>query len=60
VDEGEARFRGQHRKAGLLQPGVVIGVQIVQAHDRVAVVEQALGQVKPDEAGGSRNKNFHF
>jgi len=44
---------------GTLAGGVVVVVQVVQADDRVAALEQRLGDVTADEAGGAGDEDSH-
>ncbi|EWS63165.1 hypothetical protein Y695_03605 [Hydrogenophaga sp. T4] len=56
--EHEARPVQQLLQAGLLERGLVVGVQVVQALDLKTLVEQAPAQVKTDEAGGAGDQDF--
>ena len=47
------------RQAGLLQAGIVIAVQVVDADDGVAALEQSEAGVEADEAGGAGDQEFH-
>lgn len=50
---------GEHRQAGLLDAGVVVAVDVVQADDHVVgLLEQLLHQERPDETGGPGNENL--
>ncbi len=40
-----------------LELRIVVGVQVVEADDRAAVLQQALGHVEPDEAGRAGDEN---
>ena len=53
VDMGECRVRGQLVQAGLFKLGVVVIVEVVQANDMDAVIQELPGEVKADEAGGA-------
>src|SRR5207245_2424866 len=55
--EMELRIRCQAIKPGLLQLGVVVVVQVVEADDGLPFVEEPLRYVKPDETGGSGNQD---
>ena len=57
--EREARLRPQARQARFLQRRLVIGIEVVDAHDRVAARQQPLGDVHSDEAGGAGDQDFH-
>ena len=56
--KGKAIVGFELLKAGFLQVNVVIGVHIVDADDRVALIEQAAAEVKADETGGTGDENF--
>ena len=60
--EGEAAVRvglGKHAQAGVLDAGVVVAVEVVEADNRViGLLEQLLDEEGADEAGGSRHENF--
>ena len=60
--EGEAAVRvglGKHAQAGVLDAGVVVAVEVVEADDHViGLLEQLLDEEGADEAGGSRHENF--
>ena len=58
-DLGEAGAAFEAGEAGALEVDVVVVVEVVEADDFVAAVEQALGDVRADEAGGSCNQKFH-
>ena len=47
------------REPRLLQRHVVVVVEIVEADDFVAALEQPLGDVEADEAGGAGDEEFH-
>src|SRR5258707_7053711 len=50
----------QALQARLLEPDVVVTVQIVDAHNLVAAIEQLMRQRRADESGRPRNENLHF
>lgn len=60
--EGEAAVRvglGQHAQAGVLDAGVVIAVEVVEANDGIiGLLKQLLDEERADEAGGSGDENF--
>lgn len=60
--EGEAAVRvglGQHAQAGVLDAGVVIAVEVVEANDGIiGLLEQLLDEERADEAGRSGDENF--
>lgn len=60
--EGEAAVRvglGQHAQAGVLDAGVVITVEVVEANDGIiGLLKQLLDEERADEAGGSGDENF--
>lgn len=61
-DEGEAAVRvapGQHAQASVLDAGVVVAVQVVEADDHViSLLKQLLDEKRADEAGGSGDEDF--
>lgn len=60
--EGEAAVcvgPGQHAQAGVLDAGVVVAVEVVEADDGViGLLEQLLDEEGTDEAGSSGDENF--
>ena len=60
LDEAEAR-RGfsSDREPRLLEPDVVVVVEVVEADHLVAALEQDLRRVVADEAGGAGDEDFH-
>src|SRR5256885_14674521 len=52
--------RAQALKPRLLEPDVVVRAQIVDAHDLVAAIEQAVRQGRADEPRGPGYENLHF
>ncbi len=56
---GELGVLAQQGVAGLLEAHVVVVGHAVVAVDGVALVEQQLGQVKADEAGGAGDEIAH-
>lgn len=60
--EGEAAVcvgLGKHAQAGVLDAGVVVAVEVVEADDRViGLLEQLLDEERADEAGGSCDEYF--
>src|SRR5690606_41731390 len=55
--ERERRVAPQPLEPRLLEPDVVVVVEVVDADDRVAALQQALGQVVADEPRGSRDQH---
>ena len=53
------RVRLQPGKARLLEGGVVVVVQVVEADDFVAAIKQAMSDVRTDEAGGAGDERGH-
>ena len=47
------------RQAGFLQGHVVVAVQVVEAHNLIATVEQAVSGEGSNEAGSAGNQYFH-
>ena len=46
---------------GLLEPNIIIGVEIVETDNRPAPFEQTTRDMEPDEASGPRHQNrFEF
>ena len=58
--EGKARMRLQPREACLLELGIVIVVEVVDADDLVIALEQPLRDMHADEAGSSGDQNLHL
>lgn len=62
ANEGEAAVRvgfGQHAQARVLDAGVVVAVEVVEADNNViGVLEQFLDEERADEAGGSGDEYF--
>jgi hypothetical protein len=56
---GEGRMVGNPCEPGLLEIDVVVVVEIVDADDRVAPVQQAKGQRVANESGGAGDENLH-
>lgn len=60
--EGEAAVcvgLGQHAQAGVLDAGVVVAVEVVEADDHViGLLEQLLDEERADEAGRSGDEYF--
>jgi hypothetical protein len=44
---------------GFLQPNVVIGVEVIDAHHGVSPLEESQGGMVADEAGGTGKQEFH-
>ena len=55
--EREAGLVGQAVEPGVFQPWVVVRVDTVEAHHLEAVGEQAMRQMKADEAGRAGDEN---
>src|SRR5882672_903762 len=58
--ENKSRSRLEAVEPCVLQPHVVVVVQIVDPHDMVAAVEQTVRQRRSNKARGSGNENFHL
>jgi hypothetical protein len=59
LDEAESVVRLQAGQPVLLEPDVVIVVEIVQADDLVAALEQAQGRGHADKSGSAGDKDLH-
>ena len=59
LGEDKARIGAQQGQARLLQPHIVVIVEIVDAYYPITAVEQRLGDVKADEPGGTGEKDRH-
>jgi hypothetical protein len=59
LGEFETGIGPELRQTRLFQFDVIVIVQIVDADDPLAAIEQHLGDMKPDEPGGTREKNRH-
>lgn len=57
ADEGEAGAALELGEAGVFEGGVVVVVEVVEADDGVAAVEQAGSGVEADEAGGAGDQD---
>ena len=53
--ESESRFTLELFQAAVLQLHVVIIVEVIQSHDRIAAVKQSSREMKTDEPGGACN-----
>jgi hypothetical protein len=49
----------QQRKPGKLERWIVVVVEIVDAHDLVAALEQPLRHMHADKAGATGDQSFH-
>ena len=49
----------EKRSARLLQRDVVVVVEVIEAHDRVAALQELLRGVKADEPGGACDEYLH-
>ena len=62
ANESEAAvgvYLGQHAQARVLDAGVVVAVEVVEADDHViGLLEQLLDEERADEAGGSGDEDF--
>lgn len=60
--EGEAAVcvgLGQHAQARVLDAGVVVAVEVVEADNNViGLIKQLLDEERADEAGGARHEHF--
>jgi hypothetical protein len=59
LDELEARVLQRAREVGPLDRRVIEVVEVVEAEHAVPRVEQAVGEVRADEAGGARQEDSH-
>jgi hypothetical protein len=60
--EGSAAAGGQLLQLGqsrALEGGVEVGIEVVEAEHGRAALQQALAEMKTDEAGGAGNQNRH-
>ncbi|BAS81319.1 Os02g0791450, partial [Oryza sativa Japonica Group] len=57
--DDEHPVRGEQRPARLLERGVVVGVEVVDADDAVAALAEREGAVRADEPGGARHEHRH-
>ena len=57
--EPESLLRLEPREAGLLERGVVVRVEVVEADDLVAARQQPFGDVVADEARGAGDEHPH-
>ena len=55
--EPERIVSGEFRKARLLELGIVIGIEVVEADDTVAVRQQSVRDMESDESGGAGDQN---
>jgi hypothetical protein len=55
----EVRVRFRAFEVARLEPGVIEVVEVVQPEDLVAGGEQAVGEIRTDEAGGAGDENAH-
>ena len=55
--EREAGFAGEQPQAVMLEPGIVVGVEVIEASDGLAAAEQGGCHVIADEAGGAGQQN---
>jgi hypothetical protein len=59
LDEPESSVRGQLRQASTLQGNVVVRVEVVDANDGIAALEETLAEMKPDETRCTGHEDFH-
>jgi len=59
LGEGKARISAQQGQARLLQPHIVVIVEVVDADYPIAALEQRPGDVKADEPGSTGEKDRH-
>ena len=59
LHEAEAVLAGQPGQSVALELGVVVGIQVVQPHHRVAAGQQQAGDMGADEAGGAGEQDVH-
>jgi len=57
--EGKARVGAELCQPGMLQARVVVRVEVVDADDLIAALQQLLGHVHADEAGAAGDEDFH-
>ena len=46
-------------QAGVLEPDIVVIIDVIQANDLEPAIEEAFGEVETDKPGDTGNKNFH-
>ena len=49
----------QPGQTGLLEGGVVVGIEVIEPHHSLAALEQRLGDGGADEAGGAGEEGDH-
>src|SRR5690349_8157720 len=54
--KGKAWLAQQLVQSRLLQPDIIVVVEIIETHNLVATLQQALCEVKPDESRSACNK----
>jgi len=54
---GEAGVGGEEPEARLLEDGVVVVLDVVEAVDGLAVAKEAVGDMKADEAGAAGDED---
>ena len=59
VDLGEGEVAAQPGEPVALEPGIVIGVEVVDADHRLAAREQRRGDRRPDEPGDAGDEDGH-
>ncbi len=59
LDHAEVAVGGQPPLVGPLARRVIVVVEVVEADDRVATAQQALGQMAADETGRAGDQNRH-
>ena len=58
AEETESRLGGESRDARLLQRGIVVVVDVIEAHHLIATRQQPFAGMIADEARGSGHQNF--
>jgi hypothetical protein len=58
-DEGEIIMREEVAEVAVFVEAGVVGVEIVEADDGIATVEQGFGNAGADEAGGAGDEDEH-
>jgi hypothetical protein len=58
--EGKSFSAFEPRQPGVLQCDIVIGVEVVDADDPLAAIEQVLRDMKPDKARAARDQEDHL
>src|SRR3989338_7861577 len=59
ADHREVLVRCEELRAGFLQRGIVVRVEVIETDDGRAAFEERLRRVEADEARGTGDENFH-